>query len=343
MRWKMFFQQILVTIFQQLQGERSLMAPFYILRGKKSGQTLQDIHYYSVQSFFGITPELSKETYQTELDLCISNEWITNIAQPSVTTKGLELLHSFHHHFAGYEVNHNLDEFDKKLQLLVQVSSNMTYQNTSYYPIVQDEFIQNQCKNWLLRNRSLAESTAIVKDSIFHFLTDGQLREEEKTIFIFRQSGFQVAGLTWGQLAERLHKRQLDIAVHYRSILSFFILFLKSKQSPLLELILFQNLITETASRTLELVMQGHDLPSISRIRRLKESTIEDHFVEIAGQGMIDVTHNYLSDQDVLLILKTQQEASTHQLRKLKELLPQFTYFQLRLALAKGGAANEST
>ena len=43
---------LLLTIISRLDGERSIYAGLHLLRGKRSGQTLQDVEYYSLKDFF---------------------------------------------------------------------------------------------------------------------------------------------------------------------------------------------------------------------------------------------------------------------------------------------------
>ena len=47
----------------ELDGERTIYAGFHLLRGKRSGQTLQDVEYYGLKAFFGIVPKLTVERF----------------------------------------------------------------------------------------------------------------------------------------------------------------------------------------------------------------------------------------------------------------------------------------
>ena len=41
------FHQILLQIFQKLNKERTISAAYHVLRGKRSGQTIQDIGLFN--------------------------------------------------------------------------------------------------------------------------------------------------------------------------------------------------------------------------------------------------------------------------------------------------------
>ena len=45
----MNLSSILLTIISRIDGERTIYAGLHLLRGKRSGQTLQDVEYYGVK------------------------------------------------------------------------------------------------------------------------------------------------------------------------------------------------------------------------------------------------------------------------------------------------------
>ena len=59
----MKLSSILLFIISKMNGQRTMNAGLHLLRGKKSGQTLQDVEYFSVKPFFGILPKLEEKTY----------------------------------------------------------------------------------------------------------------------------------------------------------------------------------------------------------------------------------------------------------------------------------------
>ena len=58
----MNLSSILLTIISRIDGERTIYAGLHLLRGKRSGQTLQDVEYYGLKDFFGILPKLTART-----------------------------------------------------------------------------------------------------------------------------------------------------------------------------------------------------------------------------------------------------------------------------------------
>ena len=59
----MNLSSILLTIISRIDGERTIYAGLHLLRGKRSGQTLQDVEYYGLKDFFGILPKLTAERF----------------------------------------------------------------------------------------------------------------------------------------------------------------------------------------------------------------------------------------------------------------------------------------
>lgn len=337
----MFFSHVLLFIFKQLNGERSYMAPYYMLKGKKSGQTMQDIHYYSLSQFFSISPELSKQMYIEEINRLIDTKLIESLDNPIVSEIGKEDIKDFKPQFKGYEINHALPTIDKSLQLLTQVASNTLHQTKSYMAVIPDEEIQRKCKLWIYQIGGVQLASAEIKVTIERFMESKDVSDRQKTLFIYHLSGYQTAGLTWNQLAAHLNCRSIDVLYEYKEVLSQFILFLQDNQMKLADLIIRPSVLTETALQTEKLYLNGYSLEKIAQYRRLKTSTIEDHFVEMgAHRSSVDFS-DILTSEDITKVVSAQQQLKTHKLKLLREAVPEYSYFQIRLALAIGGAKNE--
>ena len=333
----MYFQQILLDLFSKMKGERSQMAPYYILRGKKSGQTLQDIHYYRVTDYFGVSPDLTKEVYHQEIEQLYATQLIVDQDSPQLTPKGYKNLETFSRPRFSYLTNTVLETLEKRLMLLIQVASNRLADQSNYYPVVMDEEVQRHIKLLIQKMGGIDATATALKEMLWRFLEASDQSDEGKQVFVHRFSGYDSAGLTWEQLAEQLGVRRLDAFFIYRSVLSELAIHVSQTSSPFSELVPKSEVLTETAKKTYQWYCKGHSFQEIARIRRLKESTIEDHFVEIASVRPDFSFEEIITQQQINEILHVQQQLKTHKLKSLRERLPQYSYFQLRLALAKGG------
>ena len=96
--------------------------------------------------------------------------------------------------------------------------------------------------------------------------------------------------------------------------------------------------LTASTNSTAQLYRAGRTLEEISHIRRLKMSTIEDHIVELAMNEPNFSIEPFVTNEEQKQILDAVENYDTKRLKTLKELLPQLSYFQLRLTLAKGAS-----
>ena len=95
-------------------------------------------------------------------------------------------------------------------------------------------------------------------------------------------------------------------------------------------------MLTGSAYQTAQLYYEGCSIEQICMLRNLKKSTIEDHLVELAmNEPSFDITP-FVTCEDQQLVHTAVEDYATRKLKVLHEVLPHLTYFQIRLALAKG-------
>ncbi|WP_232787033.1 helix-turn-helix domain-containing protein [Planococcus sp. MB-3u-03] len=101
-----------------------------------------------------------------------------------------------------------------------------------------------------------------------------------------RLSGYGVGGLTWDQLAMQHGILPIDVKIAAVEAMHAWLDVIEGMEYPLLagmlEGIIQQSALTESAKRTQNLSERGFSLKQIAELRQLKTSTIEDHFVEMA-------------------------------------------------------------
>ena len=159
---------LLLTIISRLDGERSIYAGLHLLRGKRSGQTLQDVEYYSLKDFFCILPKLRIELFDEAVSKLKEAQYIS-INEDSVvylTKKGKEVIE----HIADYIVLMGgiIEEenifFSRDLSLIVQTLSYFRAGEKSFMPMQNDYEIQLFVKELLLKQGTLDEafSTSVI-------------------------------------------------------------------------------------------------------------------------------------------------------------------------------------
>lgn len=338
----MDFLKVLCLLFQKLNNEKSPSAAFYLLRGKRSGQMMQDVAYYEVHDFFGILPQLSKELFDDTVQKLLQKEYITIDKQSIVrlTHQGETFLQSVRTlHFNGWNYRGREEIFFARLSLVVQTLSHFQKGVKSFMPIQRDPDIQQFVKDFLRQHPIQEKEFSLqLKAEIQLAFNDSKLNDTQKIILTHRLVGFQLTGWTWKQLGEQLSMSPLTVKLYYIESLHMLLnTILSNEHVPLLKKLANQIKIVEhlnhSTQRTKVLFDQGYSLEDIATVRQLKLSTIEDHIVEIALDNEHFPFEQFVSRENCMQVQKKAQALSTKRLRRLKESFPQLSYFQIRLIL----------
>ncbi|WP_199880639.1 helix-turn-helix domain-containing protein [Bacillus massiliglaciei] len=347
-----FFQAILLTAIQKLNGERSLFAIYHMLQGKKSSQTIQDAHLFGLTGLFGTQPSVTRDMLERTSLLFLKKEWIKHTRRPDifvVTNEGTEKLenylsvHPIPEGLDGWRYQASAALFWSRLNLLIQTVSHIVYSQPKFYPIQRDAKIQRFVKSFLHIHRQDRENLG---QDIFMELS--KLLEQQpalqRDIFVMKLTGYRQVGLTTEQIAEI---KQMDRwNIHYLFLASLHMM-IRSLEEMKGEDVLLGSLLeqvqeekesflTQSTKTTLKYLMAGRSIREIAEIRRLKTSTIEDHVVEIV---LIDRTFpiaEYISPELQDEIERVIKATGSKQLKRIRgQLEKEVSFFQIRLVLAK--------
>jgi uncharacterized protein YpbB len=333
---------ILLKIISKLDGERSIYAGLHLLRGKRSGQTLQDVEYYSLKSFFGILPKLSIESFDSASD-SLKESGLISLGLDSIvyiTVLGKENVESLpEYQFNGWDYRGKEHVFFSRVSLLVQTISHFRVNEKSFLPVQKEHEIQVFIKK-LLVNKSIGDQVLAthVAWELKQALDRSTMSRVQKEIFTYRLSGYGATGLTWQQLSKQMKLNSQVIRLLFIEGLHRLLPAIeKSADLPfmrkLAEDVKVSSHLTESSQKTKELFAKGRSLDEIAEIRRLKISTIEDHFVEMSINDPHFPLTTFVSDTDVDRVLDTVKKKGTKRLRVLKYECAMVSYFQLRLIL----------
>lgn len=342
----LIFKQILLQIFRSFKEERTISAPFHLLRGKRSGQTIQDVGIYHLHNFFGILPKLSRGKYEEELSNLIKEQLlqVSDEGSYKLTNKAIEALQESNFlPFDGWHYRGNEHIFFARLSLVVQTLSHKVAGQMKFMPIQKDEQVQYWVRNFLIANHYQEGNVQerLLKE-IIESLENTDIEETAKEIVINRLSGYKTAGLTWQQMSYQQNKHEMDIQLIYISTLHNWLnkILLHKEQYPILNLLAHDLRIniplSGSAFQTAELFNRGVGIEEISKIRGLKVSTIEDHIVELAMNEPQFSIEQFISREDLEQVLTAVEDYNTRKLKVLHVVVPHLTYFQLRLVLARG-------
>ncbi|MBK3497254.1 helix-turn-helix domain-containing protein [Viridibacillus sp. YIM B01967] len=341
----MYFQHLLLQIFHKFGGERSVSAGFHLLKGKRSGQTIQDVGNFNLHAFFGLTPKLSKEKYLDQAEQLVGKGYATYKDEQFfiLTNAGREKANgSKMMQFNGWYYRGNEHIFFKRLSLVIQSLSYSVQEVKSFAPIQKNEDIQLWVKHYLVKNNYKSNAfIQTIRDEISDSLKGLPVEESSLNLLLYRLTGFNTPGWTWEQLAREQESTLLDVQLAFLEVLHAWLDALykgpKYYLSQLAEGIRIEQLLTESAQKTANLFHQGYTLEQISAIRRLKGSTIEDHLVEMAMSLQEFPLEQFVAQQDVEAIVYAVQQMNSKKLKVLRDSMPELSYFQIRLILAAKG------
>ncbi|MDS9470798.1 helix-turn-helix domain-containing protein [Sporosarcina pasteurii] len=342
---------LLCVLFSKLDGEKTANAALHLLRGKRSGQTIQDVKYYDLKMFFGLLPKLPQQLFNETINELVQLNCIEIDASSilHVTESGRKLVESSRaFHFNGWDYRGREEMFFARLSLVVQTLSHFRVGQKRFMPAQREIEIQQFVKK-VLSGHPIEEPnfSRQLKAELQTAFEESGMEEIQKVIFTHRLVGYQHTGWTWAQLENQLRMPSLSIKLYYIESLHLLLKTIeREKTTPFLkELakdIKLVTHLTESSAITKNLFDKGLSLEEIAATRQLKLSTIEDHIVEIAIHDHDFPIEQFVSFEDSLKVQKKSIELETKRLRLLKEVFPQLTYFQLRLILGasmKGEAA----
>lgn len=340
------FGYILLESLYKLNLERSPAAIYHIITGKRSGQTIQDIHIFRLKNYFGIYKPLLKADFDVLVNTLVKEgkaAWTGNNLFP--TEKGLidlrqEDIKKEVMQFSGLDYDRITDVFFDRLTLFIQLSSNLLSGEKKFLPVTEKKEILDWGRGFYhLKKENMKEWFNQLYDELFTFLDS--LNELQASIFVDRLSGFNQYGLSKEQIKVKhhlsIHETNIVMVLIIHKLINF--IYSHKKENLFLEEFLagssYQSLSTETAEKTYALLNKGYTASEISKIRNLKINTIYDHIIEIAYRYKDFDYHPYISEADFIKITNTANQLESKKLKVLHDTLNEkYTYFQIRLVLA---------
>lgn len=333
-----FLLERVLEMCQILDGERSKMGIKNILTGKRNHQTWSDLYFYQLHKYYrfflnedeSIINEIFSELQQLGMIFLQENEVVR------MTIRGENYLLD---HQADREIFIRdgrilriMEEYWSFLHLLIQTLSNLLVQKNRFLPVVREAAIQTQVKNWITQYgvkdgaRGLYSELQLLLTSMPHELCD---------LIVLRLSGEHRIGLTMNQLSKLLQKTYWENKWNWESALNQLYVRINAYQFEYLPSFINKNdlLLSNSCKETYALLREHKSIAEMSKIRNLKESTIMDHIIEIALQTSDHDFSNFITDDEIKEVRNCFERLGSMRIKSYKLLLPNFTYFQIRLAL----------
>jgi uncharacterized protein YpbB len=331
---------------KQLNGERTIYSVYHLLNGKKSSQTIQDAHLFTLKKFFRVLEPLTRESFNEHFNGLLRKKWVEACGEQKfiLTPLGEAYLQtiSLPVYMNGWKYHHLTSLIWERLSLLIQVTSNLTFQETRYIPIQKNKEV-HKWLNDVLKNYTM-QRNEIGKKLFSELVTclEGA-KDINPFVLVYRVTGYQQIGLTSSQTADKLNIDPVNYHLEFINTLHYIIQRVESDGnqfkllSTLLSELVDNDLLTLSARKTWRLLQHGYSIDQISNIRKLKMSTIEDHLVEFALHVDEFSIDPYVEKDVQKKILEISLQIATRQLKLIRSGLETASYFQIRLVLAKYG------
>lgn len=339
-----FEQNIMSFLHGRIGFDRSTKAIMHILHGKRSAQTIQDIHLFRIEKLGALlkfAPENICSSFEQRFQgYRKRQEMFGNENQVSEET---EFPLSFMFQGMRYEWTGKAQFFFEAVALTVQTCSFLKVGESYFFPVSENERVQQQVK-WLLKSRGdIHDVTTTVHDELKQALT--RIQDFDVTPFVLKLTSKNEVGYTYLQLADMYNISELEMYIRIRMILHAVLEEMSSSQNDyhLLKMLISEDPIdnrffTATAIKTKELLDKGYSLKEIAKIRRLKPSTVEDHLAELAYADSTFDYHPYLTEDKLVHLRQVINKTNATKLRQLRdETEGQYSYLQLRIAMALAG------
>ncbi|MEH7416016.1 helix-turn-helix domain-containing protein [Neobacillus drentensis] len=337
---------VILYCLKQLNSERTIYSIYHLLNGKKSSQTIQDAHLFSLKEFFGVYETLTREGFDQIAEELFKKNLIDDCGEQKyrLTDAGLEHLETttWDHYLNGWNFHSFTSLFWERLSFLIQVTSNLVYEESKYIPIQKNKEVHNWLKSMLKEiNVPRNELGTILYSELNNCFMEA--KDIDPSVLVFRLTGFQQIGLTAAQSAKKLNMDIHDYQLKFSNTLHYLIQKIINDFSSFNILAaLMKDLekgdeLTSSSRKTWKLLRQGCTPEQIAEIRNLKISTIEDHLVEFALHLDNFSIDPYVAKDIQSKIIELSQSIGTRQLKLIKNQLKAVNYLQIRLVLAKYG------
>lgn len=340
------FQYVLLFSIYQLKGERTYSAIYHTLKGKKSSQTFQDIYAYGLTSYFGILRSIDREKLQQEIEILSEKGYINKEEDYlSLTKKGYSYIENPPNKVKASWLNgltyHHVGQiFWSRFLLFVQTSTNIAAGKNQFIPVDdRKDILQWVKRKYQSEKHDLMDYITGIYNEISSIFSE--LPDWLAELITLRITAHHRYGWSRDQLAYRYSLSNMDVDLYIISVTHFILDKVTEDKSTFPRLYsfcddLFKALpLTQSAEKTLEWLHKGQSIDTISKIRNLKISTIQDHIVEIALVDPAFELSAFISERAVNDISQQASKLNTNRLKVIKEALRnEYSYFQIRLVLA---------
>ncbi|MBU8907199.1 helix-turn-helix domain-containing protein [Desertibacillus haloalkaliphilus] len=344
-------QGVVLFLVDMFNGNRSTAAIFHLLQGKRSAQTIQDGQLFNVSFLYATFPHLKKKDIDRTIDSLAENLDIrqtTDRDTYTLTDQGEKQLtrfisaNSWPTGLNGWRYGGIAYTVWLRLSLFIQSLSHLLDGDHQFLPLTHNQLVHDWVKKHFpaTKAKRVAAAKQVYQECSALL---AQLEESKARLIVSRLSGSHRTGLTVDQLAHTMDGDPDKFHLVFQSALHEMLAIVEQEQKSFPFMIvllkdLLQPAISESATLTFQLLKQGYTITEISKRRKLKRNTIEDHIVELAIRRQDFSIDRFVNNQTCKMILDVEKNLPYKKLRAIKDALPaDIDYFSIRLALTRRG------
>lgn len=288
-----YFMHYLLSLFNTSYPMK-LAQLIHVFRGRRTPSMLYLVEKYRLFSAFGLLPKLKRQQLNDCLELLVKKQLLLEKGEGYILTEAGNLAakayfekHTFPSAIQSMEYAKARQPLWERFQLLVQVFSERTYKNSLYTPVVKHPSHQEGVRIWLQKQQK--ESQELTKLWIEETISFFQsLGDNRSNLLVNQLAGHGRSGKTKRQVAEKYELTPFECQLLIEDTLEEGIFLIRNKKwtllSSLLEDIQKETYfgLTDSTLYTAKCLAKGYSIEIVARMRKLKESTIKEHVLELA-------------------------------------------------------------
>ncbi|UQS86560.1 helix-turn-helix domain-containing protein [Nicoliella spurrieriana] len=335
--------QDLIMFFLSAEQPRRIKVIENTLIQRRTVSTLFWGMRYQINDFMGLSPKLNSINTNHELVKLIQAGLVTknDDSHYRLTSLGTARIHTHQPYFSSStglsaNANYNLLQFRKRWLLALQITSEYSYRNQHYYPMLIGNRDDSFIKQWFhhFKNHGLVNE---IKRGLNHFLS--QLPNDLAWQFVKRLNGHSMTGMTLLQQSAVLKRTTGSLLIDEWYLFDNLIIFLLNHQSQYpacYDLLMgtHRDQVSNSARQTYQFFLQNNHLKLIANYRKLRLSTVKEHLLEVA---ILDFkTHavfKQMFDRNTWQLLGNLYHGNLDnwQFDRIKQQRPDFDYFYFRM------------
>lgn len=318
---------------------------FYNLIGKRTVSTMLQCRQYDLETYFTVMPGMKPTVLKKGLERLVSDGLVTSNDGEGylLTEAGSGKKVVFFSDHARFSMQNQMEYslvqgvLRRRMLFLIQILSEMLHNNKHYYPIEREAKEQIWMKRLLAQHSG--DKASFAKSCGEEWRTYlSRLPERDAGLFALQFEGNDHLRKTTGQMAGlfSLEEAEVKILLHQNWLKLYRGLEKEPEKFPVLSSVMLMTvnengLASASAETTMRYFMNGHSMNEIISMRGLKQSTIQDHFAEIALIYREFPTQQFLDKEKMQYLQRLMAHKVRVDFREIQKVFPGINFFESRL------------